>query len=649
MAACRALLLLVLAAAPGAGAGGLAPPALAARPLQMSDVVLERGSRFDVMRARNLAFLAAMNVTDVACEFTAAANLTGSFEAPTCRFLDARGHISFAGHFLSATAQLCNATLDAAAACAAGAALVVRLAGAQSAWAALGPRYTGFLFPYSADAIDVLFYGPRPYQSCSPICVPLYIYHKVLAGMLDQALLASNAQAWEIARGMATWICDASIAAAAKLGPVLWQEVLATEFGGLHEPLFTIAQLTGDALMLAGAELFNLHSWSAPLASGIDDLAGQHANTHVAQIVGDARGFEVTGNATKAAIVAAFFAILTTNHSFATGGSNSAEHWGFAQQLGDELTAVTQESCTTYNVLKVTRALFAWSADAAVADWTERALFNGLLGAQARTGRFANMTAFIYFTPLGSSGLTKPWAASDVGPGYGPGSPGLVCCWGTLSETFAKLSDGIFWEGVDDGVPPALIVNLFVAATVRWRGAVIQQQTTFPYAARTTTALTVVEIGSALSAFTIALRVPAWAFSGANVVTLNGEVLPAPAAGGYLRITRSWQVGDELRALFPPVLRFEPLAESRAQWEGVGAILFGGSMLVAVDVASSRLLVNTSDLAASITRSAPPPGGGDYVDLVFTASNGTGSGDVRLMAIADVVFESYCAYFETRP
>ena len=68
---------------------------------------------------------------------------------------------------------------------------------------------------------------------------------------------------------------------------------------------------------------------------------------------------------------------------------------------------------------------------------------NGLLGNQARIGPFApetHTTGFIYMLPLGGGGLTKPWGASNS---Y------LPCCWGTLSETFAKLSDSIFWESAD--------------------------------------------------------------------------------------------------------------------------------------------------------------------------------------------------------
>ena len=64
-------------------------------------------------------------------------------------------------------------------------------------------------------------------------------------------------------------------------------------------------------------------------------------------------GFEVTGNATRAAIVDNFFNAVTLHHSYPTGGSSDGEMWGDADLIGNYINADTEESCTTYNVLKV--------------------------------------------------------------------------------------------------------------------------------------------------------------------------------------------------------------------------------------------------------------------------------------------------------
>jgi len=77
--------------------------------------------------------------------------------------------------------------------------------------------------------------------------------------------------------------------------------------------------------------------------------------------------------------------------SYATGGSSDNEHWGPPHRLGDALNANTQESCTTYNILKVARHLHAWTGNASYVDFLERALLNGLVGNQNRAAPFAEV------------------------------------------------------------------------------------------------------------------------------------------------------------------------------------------------------------------------------------------------------------------
>eukprot|EP01046_Picozoa_sp_COSAG06_P019946 COSAG06_NODE_1440_length_9457_cov_4.634751_5_plen_141_part_00 len=101
-----------------------------------------------------------------------------------------------------------------------------------------------------------------------------------------------------------------------------------------------------------------------------------------AQVVGMARAYEITGNATDKKIVDTFFEALYNNHSYATAGSNSGECWQAPRDLGNFLDAQTEESCTQYNVLKVARRSFLTSAEASKADFYERAILNGIIGNQ---------------------------------------------------------------------------------------------------------------------------------------------------------------------------------------------------------------------------------------------------------------------------
>lgn len=631
------------APAPAVRASASAPPELLARPLRMDRVTLQPGSRFDEQRARNLDYLLAMNATDLYCEYTSAANLTGTWDRPTCVKKDNNGYWGhYAGHYVSATAQLCNATGDAGA-CARNAEVVATLARVQAAWTARPePEYEGFLFPYSIVAWTNLF-GP-PSRNCAPVCVPFYVLHKALAGLLDAHELAGSAQALDVALALAGWVRrSVEGVLAAPDGVYNWQSVLDTEWGGMNDALFRLYALTGDGTWQTVAYYFNHWSWTAPLAAGVDDLPGNHANTHIPEVIGDALGYELTGNATKSAIVTTFFAAQTQHHAFSTGNGNDGEHWGAADAMGDQLNADTEESCTSYNLIKVSRHLFGWSLDTALLDHYERVLYNGLIGNQARTGPFspdAHTTGFIYMLPLGGGGLTKPWGVSDEG---------LPCCWGTLSETFAKISDSIFYEGTAAG-DDTLYVALFAPATVAWRaGAVVRQDSGYPYASRYTTALTVVAPGASAS-FALAIRVPAWATSGANTVTLNGAPVPGPVApGSFFKVKRTWAANDVLSAHFPPALSFEALNDARANFAGVGALLYGGVLLAAVNTTSDAFPVDTSPagLARALTRVPPaPPAGGDYADLVFAGAS-DGCGNATFIPLADVVFERYAAYLHT--
>jgi DUF1680 family protein len=611
----------------------------------MDRVALAPGSRFEAQRARNRDYLLAMNATDLMCEYTSAANLTGTFANPTCIKKDENGYWGhYMGHYVSATAQLCNATGDAAV-CARNAEVVARLAEAQAAWVATGlPEYAGgFLFPYSYVAWANLF-GP-PSRNCDPVCVPYYVFHKMLAGMLDSHTLAGSAQALQVALGMAAWVKRTVEAVlAAPNGQSDWQDVLSTEWGGMNDALFNLAAITGDVQWLTTAYYFNHWSWSAPLAVGSDDLPGNHANTHIPEIIGDARGYELTGDATKLAIVTNFFEFQTQHHAFATGNGNDGEHWGDADKMGDQLNSDTEESCTTYNLIKVSRHLFTQTLSPAMLDHYERALFNGLIGNQATTGPDfgpqSDTTGFIYMLPLGGGGLTKPWGASDEG---------LPCCWGTLSETFAKISDSIFYESADAAT---LYIGLFASATATWRaGAVVQQESGFPYASRATTSLTVVAAGASPT-FTLALRVPAWATSSAaNSVTVNGVPVAQPITpGAFLLLARTWVDGDVVVALFPPSLKFEQLNDARPNFAGVGAILYGAMMLASVNTSSDAFPLpdaSSAGLAKAFTRvPTAPPAGEDYSDLVFRASS-NGCGNATFIPLADVTFERYAAYQHT--
>lgn len=98
---------------------------------------------------------------------------------------------------------------------------------AQAAWTNAGQP--GFLFPYSPIAF---YHLEHPPGNCQPVCVPWYVFHKMLAGLLDQALLAGQPAALEMAIAMATWTRANIEGVLERGGQALWQTVLDTEWGG---------------------------------------------------------------------------------------------------------------------------------------------------------------------------------------------------------------------------------------------------------------------------------------------------------------------------------------------------------------------------------------------------------------------------------
>lgn len=301
-----------------------------------------------------------------------------------------------------------------------------------------------------------------------------------------------------------------------------------------------------------------------------------------------------------------------TGHSFATGGSNAAEHWFDHNHLADSLQpnrwgnyrnigARTEESCTQYNALKVARHLYTWSADAKMADYFERAFLNGILGNQ----NVINDTTvdLEYMLPFGDTAQVKPFAP------VGADNNKFPCCWGTLAEQFAKLQDSIYFKTPDN---TTLFVNMFESSTVQWdaaSGLSLEQVATFPADEAHTTTLTVTVAGgsdaaaaaaaaAAIGARTVALRVPWWATDSAgNSVVVNGGA-PVPASeikpSTYLLITRVWKTGDTVAVHFPMSLTFEHVDDPRPEFAGYGAVLYGPLLLAGLTNDALFVLGNNS-------------------------------------------------------
>lgn len=602
----------------------------------LSAVKLGPGSRMVSQQARNAQYLATLDSSRLACLFTSAANLTGTFSNPTCTPYDHPqywGH--YLGHWLSASALSIESGADANGTLTSKATEMVGvLAQVQAAWTSAGEP--GFLFPYLPYVFPALAAG----TNCAPICVPFYTYHKMLAGMLDQYNRVGNKQALAVAIDMATWakaFVESVLSGAG--GADAWQVALSTEWGGMNDGLYNLYRATGDTRWLTTAYYFNHYAWTSPLVAAVDELSNFHANTHIPEVIGDANGFALTGNATQAAIVQNFLDILYANHSYSTGGSNDYEWWHPPRTLGDSMNSQTEETCTQYNILKLNSNRFSWDGNVQYMDMYARQLYGGMIGNQATTGQWANTnsTGFHYMLPLGGGGLQKPW---------GDSAEGFPCCWGTSSEAFAgRHVENIYHEAVDHS---GVYVQLFEPSTLQWpaTGAVLTQETQYPVSTQYTSRITINTPAKGSGVFSLLLRVPAWA-TAANTATLNGSPLSQPVVpGSYLNVTRAWATGDVLEVYFPAAVRFEQLVDDRPAWQGVGALMYGDFLLAGVNTTEQYLSgVSAANVTSWATRDDDP------TQLIFTLQYHSLCGDapasMKAIPLANVQFESYTVYFHT--
>ncbi|MCL7050939.1 hypothetical protein MKW94_021471 [Papaver nudicaule] len=282
--------------------------------------------------------------------------------------------------------------------------------------------------------------------------------------------------------------------------------------------------------------------------------------------------YEVTSDPLYRAIGTYFMDVVNSSHTYATGGTSVDEFWSDPKRLASTLKRENEESCTTYNMLKVSRNLFRWTKEMAYADYYERALTNGVLSIQRGT----DPGVMIYMLPLGH-GESKARSYH----GWGTKFQSFWCCYGTGIESFSKLGDSIYFE--EEGTIPGLYIIQYIASSLKWKsGGFVLNQKVEPVASwdpylKVTVTMCCIEKVGVLS--TLNLRIPSWTYSKGLKATLNTDDLPLPAPGNFLSISRIWRPDDKLVLQMPMGLRAEAVQDERPEYDSVQAILFGPYLL----------------------------------------------------------------------
>jgi DUF1680 family protein len=512
-----------------------AAAALVARPFAPGRVKLSDGP-FKTATEGNRGRLMAqdpdrlLHMFRVTAGLRSAAKPLAGWEAPDCEL---RGH--FTGHFLSACA-LMSAHHGDEALKAKGQAIVAALAECQTA------NGGGYLSAYPAEFFERL-------KRRENVWAPFYTQHKILAGLIEMARLTGDAQALRVANGMGDW----TVNWLEPIGDEHLQKILETEFGGMSESLLDLQVLTGDARYGAAAGRFEKRRFLNPLAEGRDELTGLHANTHIPQVVGAARRYELTGEGRYRDISDYFWTEVTDHRTFATGGTSSGECWSKpVGRMAEELQAYTCECCCSYNMLRLSRHRFGWAPDPHIGDYTERTLFNAILGTQ-----YAKDGMMMYYVPM-EAGWWKQFSDGDAG---------FWCCDGSGIESFSKLGDSVYFEGGD-----TLYVNQFVASELDWRerGLKVVQETRFPDEGATR----LVFRTQKPQKVSLKLRIPAWA-EGATAWMPGWDTPLKTTPGQYLTMDREWRDGDSVELVLPMALRLEPISGD----PGLKAVMYGPLVL----------------------------------------------------------------------
>lgn len=232
---------------------------------------------------------------------------------------------------------------------------------------------------------------------------------------------------------------------------------------------------------------------------------------------------------------------MVHHHSYVIGGNSNYEYCGEQDHLNDRLSDNTCETCNTYNMLKLTRHLFAWQPNAALGDFYERALYNHILASQNPENGM--MT---YFVPL-RMGTKKT---------YSDPFNTFTCCVGSGMENHVKYGEGIYYEGKNG----SLFVNLFIPSVLSWksRDITVQQETDFP----TSNNSKIIISTEKNQRFSLKIRQPEWAKNGFSL-TLNGQTIQASSIeNGFYVINRKWKNGDTLELNMPMSLYTESMPDN---------------------------------------------------------------------------------------
>jgi DUF1680 family protein len=381
--------------------------------------------------------------------------------------------------------------------------------------------------------------------------VPLYNIHKLFAGLRDAYQFANNKQALQVLIGLGDWFSDLI----KPLSEEQIQTMLRTEHGGMNEVFADLYEITKDKKYLQIAERISHKAILNPLIQHQDKLTGLHANTQIPKVIGFEKIGQLNGNKDWSDAAVYFWNNLTKKRSVAFGGNSVREHFNPTNDFSKMLESNQgPETCNSYNMLRLSKALYLDKNDLQYLDFYEKTLYNHILSSQ-----HPQHGGFVYFTPIRPRHYRV----------YSQPETSMWCCVGSGLENHTKYGELIYSHNQQD-----LFVNLFIPSIVNWaeRDMKLTQKTQFPYSNRSELIVNIKKPNQ----FNIGIRFPKWASEVKVWVNDKNQTFPAKS-GEYILINRNWKNGDKILVELPMKTHLEYLPDS-SNW---AAIMHGPIVLAA--------------------------------------------------------------------
>lgn len=367
--------------------------------------------------------------------------------------------------------------------------------------------------------------------------VPLYNIHKIYSGLRDAYWYADSEKAKKMLIKLTHWMADE----VSGLSDEQIQEMLKSEHGGLNEVFADVYDITKNPKYLKLAHRFSHLAILNPLLNGEDKLTGIHANTQIPKVIGFKRIADLENNKEWSNAADFFWTNVTQKRSAIIGGNSVSEHFNPINDFSGMIKSIEgPETCNTYNMLKLSKELYATNPKSSYVDYYERALYNHILSTQN-----PEKGGFVYFTPM-RPGHYRVYSQPETS---------FWCCVGSGMENHAKYGEMIYaYSDVD------LYVNLFIPSVLKWseKKLVLRQENNFPENPSTKLVFDL----APKSNINLKLRVPEWTNASEITISINGKNVNIQVDDeGYFTIQRKWKKGDVIEMKMPMQLSAERLPD----------------------------------------------------------------------------------------